>query len=146
MRRADGDEDARFADLQPAEAVNDGDTMDRKSRVHLGSDFTDFGERHGLVRFIVEVERWAAVRLIANATVEGDHGAVFTGTDVADDGGRVDRLDDETKHVIVERSHRGRLASTDRGEEGDFVAGVERSAPSGEFAIVGGDQRGAEAG
>jgi hypothetical protein len=84
--------------------------------------------------------------LIANATVEGDHGAVFTSTDVADDGSRVDRLDDETKHVIGERVHRGRSASADRGKEGDFVAGVERRAPSGEFAIVRGDQRGAEAG
>jgi hypothetical protein len=84
--------------------------------------------------------------LVANATVEGDDGAVFTGADVADEGSRVDGLDDEKKHVIAERSHRGRLASADRGKEGDFVAGVERSAPSGEFVIVGGDQRGAEAG
>jgi len=146
MRGADGDEDARFADLEPAEAVNDGDTMDRKSRVHLGGDFADFSESHRLVRFVVEVERWASVRLIANATVEGNDGAVFTGADVADEGSRVDGLDDEKKHVIVEPGHRGRLASADRWKEGDFIAGVERSAPSGEFAIAGSDQRGAETG
>jgi len=86
------------------------------------------------------------VRLVANATVEGDDGAVFTGADVADEGSRVNGLDDKTKHVIVERGHRARLASADRGKKGDFVASVERSAPSGEFVIVGGDQRRAEAG
>jgi hypothetical protein len=146
MRGADGDEDAGFADLEAAKAVDDGDAMDRKFGVHLGGDFADLGEGHGLVSFVVEVERGATVRLVADAAVEGDDGAVFASPDVTDKRCRVDGLGGETEKVIAKRSHRGGSASADRRKKGDFVARVERGAPSGEFLIAGSNQRGAEAG
>jgi len=36
------------------------------------------------------------------------------------------------------------LAAAHGREEGDFIAGVERSVPGGEFLVAGGDERGAE--
>jgi hypothetical protein len=36
------------------------------------------------------------------------------------------------------------LAAAHGREEGDFVAGVERSVPGGEFLVAGGDERGAK--
>jgi hypothetical protein len=146
MRCADGDEDACFADVEAAEAMDDGDAMDWKLGVHLGGDFADLGEGHGLVGFVVEVERGATVRLVANAAVEGDDGAVFAGAHVADKRCRVNGLGDETEVVIAKRSHRGGSASADWRKEGDFVAGMERGAPVGEFLIARSNQRGAEAG
>lgn len=94
VRRADGNEDAGVPDLEAAEAVDDGDTVNGKFRVHLGGDIADLGECHGLVRFVVEVECAASVRLVADAAVEGDNGAVFSGADVADESSRVDGFDD----------------------------------------------------
>jgi hypothetical protein len=84
--------------------------------------------------------------LVADATVEGDDGAVFTGADVADEGSRVDGLDDETKEVVARKCHHCGSASADWREKGNFVAGVERGAPGSEFLITRGDQRRAEAG
>lgn len=146
MRRTDGDKNAGFADLEAAEAVDDGDAMDWKFGVHFRSDLADFGEGHRLVGFVVEVERGAAMGFVADAAVEGDDGTVFVGADVADEGGRIDGLGNQTEHVIVERSHRGASASADRGKKGDFVTGMERGAPSGEFLIARRDQRSAKAG
>jgi hypothetical protein len=146
MRGADGDEDAGFADLEAAEAVDDSEAMNGKFDVHLDGNFADLGEGHGFVGFVVEVERGAAVRLVADAAVEGDDGAVLAGADVADEGGRINGLVDETEDVIAKRSHRVGSASTNRGKKSDFVAGAESGTPSGEFLIARGDERGAEAG
>ena len=41
-----------------------------------GGDFADLGQSHGFVGFVVEVERAAAVGLIAHAAVKGDYRAV----------------------------------------------------------------------
>jgi len=132
--------------LQPAEAMNNGDAMDREFGVHLGGDFANLGEGHGLVSFVVEVESGAAVRLVADAAVEGDDGAVFASPDVTDKRCRVDGLGDETEEIIAKRSHRGGSTSANRRKKGDFIPGMERGAPSGEFLIARSNQRRAVAG
>jgi hypothetical protein len=146
MRCADGDEDTGFADLKAAEAVNDRDAMDGKFGVHLRGDAADFGEGHGLVGFVVEVEGGTAVRLVADAAVEGDDGSIFAGADMVNEGGSVNGLGDEAENVVARRSHRGRSTSADWGKKSDFIAGVQCRAPGGEFLIARSDQRGAEAG
>lgn len=100
MRRADGDEDAGFADLQATQAMGDGDTIDGEFVVDGGGDFADFGEGHGFVGFVVEIQRAAAVGLVADATVEGNDGAIVRGADVADQGGGVDGLADEQEKIV----------------------------------------------
>jgi hypothetical protein len=145
--RADGDEDAGFADFEAAETMDDGDAVDFVFFVEKGGDFAHFGEGHGFVGFVVEVERGAIVGLIADEAVESDDGAVFGGADVADEHGEVNGLTLELADVVVEgRGHRDALAAAHGRQEGDFVAGAERSVPGGEFLIAGGDEGGAELG
>src|ERR1700694_1161226 len=70
MSGADGDEDAGFADFESAEAVDNGNAGNGEFFVQLGGDLMHFGEGHGFVSFIVEIERGAVVGLIADETVE----------------------------------------------------------------------------
>jgi hypothetical protein len=147
VRGADSDEDAGFADLEAAETMNNGDAVNFVFFVELGDDFAHFGEGHGFVGFVVEVQCGAVVGLVADEAVEGDDGAVFGGANVADQGGHVDGLAQELTDVVVEgRGHGSASAAAHGREEGDFVAGVERRVPSGEFLIAGGNKRGAEFG
>jgi hypothetical protein len=85
------------------------------------------------------------VRLIADEAVEGDDGAVFGGADVMNEGGDVDGIAHEVADVVEEgRGHGGASAAAHGREESDFVAGVERSVPGGEFLVAGSDERRAE--
>ena len=101
MGRADGDEDTGLADFQAAEAMNDGYTVDAIFFVELRGDLAHFGESHGFVGFVVEIESGAIVGLIADETVEGDDSAVFGGADVADEGRDVDGITEEVADVVV---------------------------------------------
>ena len=106
MRGAGGDEDAGFADFETAEAMDNGDAVNGEFFVQFGRNFSHFGEGHGLVSFVVEVERGAIVGLIADKSVEGNDGTVFGGADVADEGGHVDGLANQLADVVV-RGRRG---------------------------------------
>ncbi len=101
MRCADGDEDAGFADFEPAEAVGDSDAINGEERVKRGGDFAHFLEGHGFVGFVFEIERFATVGLVADAAVEGDDGAVFGLAHVANEGISGDGFADEEDEVIV---------------------------------------------
>jgi len=142
--RADGDEDAGLADFEAAEAMDDDDAVNFIFFVELGGDLAHFCEGHGFVGFVVEIESGAIVGLIADKAVEGYDGAVIGGADMADEGGHVDGLAREVADVVVEGRGHGASAAAHGRKEGDFVAGVERSVPGGEFLVTGGDERGAE--
>ncbi len=108
MVRADGDEDAGFADFETAEAMDDGDAVNSEFFVQLGRDLAHFGEGHGFVGFVVEVERGTIVGLIADETVKRDDGAVLGGADVSGEGGHVDGIADQPADVVVRgRGHGG---------------------------------------
>jgi hypothetical protein len=83
------------------------DAMDAIFFVELRADFAHFGEGHGLVGFVVEVEGGAVVGLIADETIEGDCGAVLGRTDVADQRSHVDRLAHQLVEVIVGEERHG---------------------------------------
>ena len=68
---------------QAAEPMGDGNAVDGELRAGGGGNFVHLGNRHGLVGFVVEVERAAIVGLIADAAVEGDDGAVGGRADVS---------------------------------------------------------------
>ncbi len=63
-------------------------------------DFFQFRERHGFVGFVIEIERAAAVGIVANAAVEGDDGAVGIGANMADENGGGDRVAAELDEVV----------------------------------------------
>ena len=51
--------------------MNDRDPMNAVLLVKLGRDFAHFGEGHGFVRFIIEIERGSVVGLIADEAMDG---------------------------------------------------------------------------
>ena len=145
MWRADGNEHAGLTDFEAPEAVDHGDAMDAVFFVELGANFAHFGEGHGIVGFVVEVESGAIVRLVADETVEGDDGAVFGGAHVAGQRGHVDGLAKQLVDVIlVESRHVDDLAAAHGREKGNFVAGAERGVPGSKFLVARSDDRGAE--
>src|ERR1700730_11886657 len=126
--------------------MGDGDTVNGEFFMNLVTDFVDLGQSHGFVGFVVEIERAAAVRVVADAAIEGDHGTVFGGADVSDQGRRVDGLANQSEEVgIGSTIHAITFPAAHGGKERDFITGMERRAPSGEFLVAGGHHRGAEA-
>lgn len=101
MRRADSDENAGFADLETAEAVNDGDAVDGKFLVEGLADLPHLGESHGFVGLVIEVHGAAAVGFVAHETIEVNDGAVLIGAHALHDSGCVDgRLHQSEKIVF----------------------------------------------
>jgi hypothetical protein len=106
--RAYGDEDARVTDFEATEAVGDGDRIDREKRVKRRGDFSHLFERHGFVGFVFEVERSAAVGVVANAAIESYDGSIMRLANVADEGSGGDGIPAESDEVIMRgESHSG---------------------------------------
>jgi hypothetical protein len=144
VRGADGNEYAGVTDLEAAEPVNHGDAVDSVFFVELNADFSHFGEGHGFVGFVLQVESGTIVGLVADETIESDGGAVFGRAHVACQRGYVDGLANQLIDVIVrECRHIDASAATYGREKRDFVAGEERRIPGGEFLVARSDHRGA---
>src|SRR5271157_1124807 len=77
VRRADGNKDACFADVQPSEAMHHGDPVNGKPFVDLRANLPHFRQRHGFVGFILQVSRGPAMRFVAHETIERDDGAIL---------------------------------------------------------------------
>ena len=130
MRRADGDEDAGFADLEAPQTVDHGDAMNTVFFVELNADFAHFGERHGFVCFIVKIQSRTIVGFVADESVESDDSSVLRRAHLAGQGSNVDRLAHQLVDVVVgRRRHVHASAAAYRREKADFVAGAERSIP-----------------
>ena len=137
MSRADSDKDAGFADFEAPQPVDYGYQVDTVFFVELGADFAHFGEGHGFVGFVVEVESRAVVGLITHESVKGNGGAIFWRADVAYKGGHVDGFAHQLIDVIVgECRHVDALATAHGRQKRNFVAAVERRIPGGEFLIA----------
>ncbi len=100
MGSADGDEDAGFSNFEAAKAVRYGDAIDGEFLMNAGGDFFQLLQRHGFVRFVVEVERAATVRIVANAAVESNDGAIGISANVVDKRGGIDRVVAELDEVV----------------------------------------------
>src|SRR5882724_5439379 len=75
VRRADGDGDAGFAQLQMAQAVNDGAAGERPAAASFGFQLGQLFFSHFGVALIVERDRAAAVREFASGSEEQHNGA-----------------------------------------------------------------------
>ena len=141
VRRADGNENAGFADFEAAQPVGDGDAVNAVFLVELCADFAHFGQGHGFVGFVVEVESRAIVRLIADETVEGNDRAILGSAHLPGQRGHIDGLAHQLVDVIVRESRHADASAAAHGrEKGDFVTGTERSVPGGELLIARSDQ------
>jgi len=92
MRRADGDEDAGFANLQAAQTVHHANAVDRVFFMEELPNFFHFSQSHGFISLVVEVKSGSAMGLVANETVEGDDGAILVGADFAHERRNIDGL------------------------------------------------------
>src|SRR5260370_41010262 len=70
MRRADRDKHAGFPDFGPSEAMRDGYPGNRELRMGFRINLAHFGKGHGFVGLVVEVERAAAIRLLARQAIK----------------------------------------------------------------------------
>ena len=78
VRSADGDDNAGFADLKAACAMDDADVGDLEEGVRLASESLHFAQRHWRVGFVDEVERLLASACeLAHVAVERDGRAAF---------------------------------------------------------------------
>src|SRR5438094_10560779 len=77
VRSADGDNDAGFADLQAAGAMDDADMCDVESLVSLFAESFHLAQSHRFVGFVNELECEAALRPFARVTIQRDGGAAF---------------------------------------------------------------------
>ena len=90
MGGSDDDEHAGFADLEAAEAMDDGDVANAELSARLGGQFAHLLDGHLFVGFVVEVEGLAAAGVVAHDAVEDDDGAVFAAFGRGNELGRVD--------------------------------------------------------
>lgn len=148
VRRADGNEDAGFADLQAAQAMKNGYTMDGELLADGLADLLHFGEGHGFVGFVIEVKSAASVGFVANEAVESDDGAIPVGADIPDDRGHVDGRVKQSEEVVFRECvpHCRASAPTDRGKKRNSIILGERGIPGCKFLIAGRDKGGAESG
>lgn len=99
MRRTDGHKNTGLANLKPPKPMSDGHKVNRKFLVDLCGDFADFCQRHGLVRFVVEIKRPPSVRMVAHAAIERDDRTIFSGAYMPDQGGLIDWIAHEKKQI-----------------------------------------------
>src|SRR5580765_5599152 len=83
------------------------------------------------------------MRLIADAAIERNYGAISAGANMIDERTGVDGFMDEQDEVVAagKGRHDLALAAAYRRKKGYFVAGVERGVPRSEFLITRRDQR-----
>jgi hypothetical protein len=79
--------------------MRDGDEMDLELLVDLLRDFSNFAQRHGLVRLVLEIERTPVMGMIANTAVEGNDGPIFGRAYMPDQSGLIDRVAHENKKI-----------------------------------------------
>src|SRR5256885_8954566 len=128
VRRCDRDQHAGFADLQAAQAVHDGYIANLEFRQRLAGQRLHFLQRHGFVRFVIQVERLASACLVAHDSFESQSPAILAALQGVHN---LLRIDGGASNGRVVASDGGRLgSSTDWGKERDlgisFQFGVRR--------------------
>ena len=86
--------------------MSNGYAVNCEEGVERNSDLFHFFDGHGFVGLVFEMERFAAVRLFADATVEGNHGAVIRLANMTDErvgGNGIAAEEDE--RVVGRESH-----------------------------------------
>ncbi len=143
MRGTDGNKDARLANFQPSEAVHHGDAVNGKFLVNLRANLAHFGQRHGLVGFILKVFRGPAMRFVADETIERDDRAIPLRAHVPYQRCGINGWSHQFVQVAFGRGGhwcRG-SPSAHRRQEGNLIATCNPRVPGGEFLIAGGHQR-----
>jgi len=135
--RANGNKYASFADFEAPEPVDYGNAMNAVFLMNLKADFAHFGEGHGLIGLVIEIESRAVVGLITHEAVEGDNGAVLWATDKPDLRSHIDGFAHQLVDVIVGECHHVDVSAAAHGREKcNLVAGTEWRIPGGKFLVA----------
>ena len=140
MRGAYRDIHAGFSDFEAAEAVDQGDAMDGKVIVEIRGDLLDFGESHGLVCFVLEVEGAAVFGMVADESVKDNHGAIPVAANISRESDWVYSFLNQRCNVGGGGGHGYTSATAYRRQEGNFIASMKNGIPRRELLIAGGDQ------
>src|SRR5882724_7074416 len=132
MSRGYDDEDAGFADLQPAESMDQSYIADFEIGQRLRGQFLHLFERHGFVEFVVEVEGLAAPSVVADNALEDCCGAVFRALEGIGDGCGFDWV---THNSAMWAAGGCTTATGDGREECDFVPRFEDIRGTREFLV-----------
>ncbi len=143
MRSTDGDEDAGFTDFEATEAMNDREAVDGEFFVDGVANFTHFGNCHGLVGFVFEIESTATVGFVADKSVERDDRAIVVCADVASNRGCVDRSAEKDEEVTFYGSfqHGECLAPAHGRKKGDGITLSDNTVPGSKFFVSGSHER-----
>lgn len=125
--------------------MDHGNTVDGELTVDAGGDFLDFGEGHGFVGLVVEVEGTVIFGMIADKSVKNDDGAVFVAADMGSQRDWIDGFVNERSDVRGSRrgGHGYTSATTYWRKEGNLITGMKDGIPGGELLVAGGDHGGA---
>jgi hypothetical protein len=120
--------------------VDYGEAMDGKVIVDVGGDLLNFGQSHGLVCFVLEVEGAAVFGMIADESVKDNNSAIFIAANIRCESGRVYGFVNQRSDISGGRRHGYTSAAAYGRQEGNFIAGVKSGVPRCELLIAAGDQ------
>src|SRR5579872_3869505 len=149
VRREDGDQDARFANFQMAEAMDERDIADGEPLADFGRQLLHLAQRHGLVGLVFEIAGGASVAVIAHDAVEDGDGSILGALERGNDVVGNDAVVDDADVWGVRLRLGGRVAcpAADRREQRHLVALAQRVAGGDVFLVHGyGDRRPGKAG
>ena len=131
---------AGFPNFEAAEAVDYRDPMDEEVIMDVGGDPLNFGQSHGLVCFVLEVEGAAVFGMVADESVKDNNGAIFIAANIRCQSERVYGFVNQRSDISRRRRHGYTSAAAYGRQEGNFVASVKGGVPRCELLIAGGDQ------
>src|SRR6185437_12170558 len=142
VRRAHGDQHARLANVEPPQSVNDGHAAHGKPRMDCRRDLSHFGDSHGFVSLVLQIQRTPPFEIVTDKTVKDCERAAAWRSHGLGDFFDANRFARQPEDVALGCS---RLLSTAyRGQKGYFIAARERRAPAGVLLVDGYGGRPAE--
>jgi hypothetical protein len=90
VRGGDGNDDGGFADVEAAEAMDDGEIADGVVGEGLSGEAVHLREGHFFIGLVEKMEGAAATAVVADDAIEEDDGSVFAALEEAGNGGWID--------------------------------------------------------
>jgi hypothetical protein len=132
---------AGFSDFEPAKAVDHGDAMDGELIVEVRCDLLNFGQSHGLVGLVFEVESAAVSGMVADESVKDNDGAILIAANISRESDWVYSFMNQRSDVGGGGGHGYTSATAYGWQEGNLIASVKDGIPGRELLIAGSDQR-----
>src|ERR1035437_2733955 len=115
----DDDGHAGFPNFKAAQTMNHGDAINRKLLLRLGPQLFHLANGHGLVRLIFQIERGAAVRMVAHKPFENHHSTVARGPQRLRQIGSGNRIARDAIEIVARTAayggHEGHLVTIAQG-------------------------------